>query len=112
MQKQRDVYENNKELIKQEVRIKYLNLSPEEKVNRSEYAKNWYNNLPDDKKNIKREYGKNRYHNMTDNEKQKYKEYQKNYQKMYQEKKKQELENIKKAQGNLNKMQSWPLKKS
>ena len=43
---------------------------------------------------------------MTDNEKQKYKEYQKNYQKMYQEKKKQELENIKKAQGNLNKMQS------
>ena len=102
MQKQRDFYENNKELIKQEVRIKYLNLSPEGKVKRSEYAKNWYNNLPDDKKNIKREYGK----------KQKYKEYQKNYQKIYQEKKKQELETIKKAQGNLNKMQSQPLKKS
>ena len=60
MQKQRDFYENNKELIKQEVRIKYLNLSPEEKVKRSEYAKNWYNNLPDDKKNIKREYGKSK----------------------------------------------------
>ena len=43
---------------------------------------------------------------MTDEEKQKYKENQKNYQKMYREKKKEELENIKKAQDNLTKMQS------
>ena len=106
LQKQRDFYETNKELIKQQARIKYLSLSPEEKVKRSEYPKNWYNNLPDDKKNIKREYGKNRYHNMTDEEKQKYKENQKNYQKMYREKIKEELENIKKAQDNLTKMQS------
>ena len=110
LQKQRDHYENNKELIKQQARIKYLSLSPEEKVKRSKYAKNWYNNLADDKKNIKREYGKKRYHNMTDEEKQKYKEYQKHYPKMYREKKTQELKNIKRPQGNFTKMQFWPFK--
>ena len=32
LQKQTDFYETNKELIKQQARIKYLSLSPEEKV--------------------------------------------------------------------------------
>ena len=32
LQKQRDFYETNKELIKQQARVKYLSLSPEEKV--------------------------------------------------------------------------------
>ena len=99
----KDFYDNDKELIKEQARIKYHSLSIEEKNKRSEYAKNWCNNLPSDKKNIKKEYGKNRYHNMTDEEIQKHKEYQKNYQKMYHEKKKQELENIKRGQGNFDK---------
>ena len=98
---QRDFYENNKEVIKERARVKYHNLSFEEKDKRSEYAKNWYNNLSEDKKNIKREYGKSRYHNMNDEQMQKHKDYQKNYQKMYCEKKKQELQNIKKEQGNI-----------
>ena len=98
LKKQRDFQENNKEVIKEQARIKY-SLSLEEKNKRNEYAKNWYNNLPDDKKNIKREYQKKRYHNMTDEEMQKHKDYQKNYQKMYREKKK-------KGKLNLTKMQS------
>ena len=50
LKKQRDFYENNKELIKEQARIKYHSLSIEEKNKRNEYAKNWYNNLLDDKK--------------------------------------------------------------
>ena len=50
LKKQRDFYENNKELIKEQARIKYHSLSIEEKNKRNEYAKSWYNNLPDDKK--------------------------------------------------------------
>ena len=75
-------------MIKEQARIKYNSLPPEEKNKRSEYAKNWYTNLPEDKKNVKREYAKNKYHNMTDEELQQHKEYQKNYQKIYREKKK------------------------
>ena len=103
LQKQRDFYDNNKELIKKQAKNRYHSMSPEEEKKRSENAKKWFNNLPEDKKIIKREYAKNRYHNMTDEQMQKHKEYQKNYQKMYREKKKQELE---KAQGNLTKTQS------
>ena len=40
-------------MIKEQARIKYNSLSPEEKNKRSEYAKNCYNNLPEDKKNVK-----------------------------------------------------------
>ena len=94
LKKQRDFYENNKEVIDEQARIKYHHLSTEEKSKRSEYAKKWYNNLPDDKKNIKREYGKSRYHNMTDEELQKHKKYQRNYQKMYREKKKKDKVNL------------------
>ena len=96
LQKQRDFYENNKEMIKEQARIKYYSLSPEEKNKKSEYAKNWYNNLPEDKRNVKREYAKNKYHNMTDEEMQKHKKYQKKYQKIYQE-------NKKRRQGNFDK---------
>ena len=103
LKKQRDFHHNNKEVIKEQARIKYHNLSTEEKNKTSEFAKKWYNGLPDDKKNIKREYGKNRYRNMTDEEMQKHKAYQKINQKMYREKKKQELKNIKRLQDNFDK---------
>ena len=85
LQNQRDFYGNNKEMIKEQARIKYHSLSPEEKNKKNEYAKNWYNNLPEDKSNVKREYAKNKY-NMTDEEMQKHKEYQESYQKLYRKK--------------------------
>ena len=85
LQNQRDFYGNNKEMIKEQARIKYHSLSPEEKNKKNEYAKNSYNNLPEDKSNVKREYAKNKY-NMTDEEMQKHKEYQESYQKLYRKK--------------------------
>ena len=48
-----DYYENNKEAIKEQAKIKYHNLTGEEKDKRCEYAKNWYNNLSEHKKNEK-----------------------------------------------------------
>ena len=42
-------------MIKEQGKIKYYKLSPEEKNKRNEYAKNWYNNLPEDKKKTKRD---------------------------------------------------------
>ena len=96
---QQHYYENNKEAIKEQAKIKYHNLTREEKDKRSEYAKNWYNNLSEDKINEKRAYGKNRYHNMLEEKKQKLKEYQK----MYREKKKQELQSIKEEEDNFDK---------
>ena len=39
MQKQRDFYENTKELIKEQARIKYHAQTAEKKDKRSEYAK-------------------------------------------------------------------------
>ena len=56
----KDHYENNKELLR-------------------ESAKNKYRELSEEEKSIKREYGKKRYHNMSKEKKQKLKEYQKNY---------------------------------
>ena len=56
----KDYYENNKELLR-------------------ERAKNKYRELSEEEKNIKREYGKKRYHNMSEEVKKKLKEYQKNY---------------------------------
>ena len=57
----KDYYENNKELLRErESKKKYRELSEEEK-------------------NIKREYGKKRYHNMFEEDKKKLKEYRKNY---------------------------------
>ena len=50
-----DFYENNKEMIKEQGKIKYYKLSPEEKNKQNEYAKTWYNNLPEDKKKTKRD---------------------------------------------------------
>ena len=56
----KDCYENDKEILRQQARNKYRKLSEEEN-------------------NKKREYGKNRYHNMSEEKKQRLKEYQKNY---------------------------------
>ena len=55
-QYQRKFYNDNKETIKEQARIRYKNLSPEEKQNRNEYAKNRYNNLSEDKKKMKKEH--------------------------------------------------------
>ena len=54
-----DYYENNKELLRERAKIKYRELSEEEK-------------------NLKREYGK-KYHNMSEENNKNLKEYQKNY---------------------------------
>ena len=56
----KDCYENDKEILREQARDKYGNLSEE-------------------KKNEKREYGRNRYQNMSEEKKQILKEYQKNY---------------------------------
>ena len=65
-QYQQDFYNDNKEILKEQARIRYHNLSPEEKEKIKEYAKNRYNNLPEDKKNEKRAYGKNKYNMSTE----------------------------------------------
>ena len=56
----KDYYKNNQELLRERAKSKYTELSEEEQ-------------------NIKREYGRNRYHNMSEEKKQRLKEYQKNY---------------------------------
>ena len=56
----KDYYENNKELLK-------------------ERAKNKYRELSEEEKNIKGEYGKKGYHNMSEENKKRLKELQKNY---------------------------------
>ena len=55
----KDYYENNKELLRERAKNKYRELSEE--------------------KNIKREYWRDRYHNMSEEKKQRLNEYQKNY---------------------------------
>ena len=64
LNREKDYYENNKERLTRQARVKYRNLSEEEK-------------------NKNREYVKNRYSNMSEEKKQRLKEYQKNYQKKY-----------------------------
>ena len=49
-QYQRKFYNDNKEILKEQARIRYHNLPPKEKEKRREYGKNRYNNLPEDKK--------------------------------------------------------------
>ena len=56
----KDYYENNEELLR-------------------ERAKNKYRELPENEKDVKRLYQRDRCHNMTAEEKQRLKEYQKNY---------------------------------
>ena len=56
----KDYYKNNKDVLR-------------------EKAKNKYRKLSEEKKNIKREYGRNRYTNMSEEKKQRLKEYQKHY---------------------------------
>ena len=60
LNKAKEYYKNNNKRLKKQVRIKYGNLSEEDK-------------------NKKREYGKNKYHNMPEEKKQELKEYQKKY---------------------------------
>ena len=47
-QYQRKFYNHNKETIKEQARIRYNNLSLEQKQKRNGYAKNRYNNLSED----------------------------------------------------------------
>ena len=56
----KNYYEHNKELLR-------------------ERAKNKYRSLSEDEQDIKKQYQKARYHNMSNEEKQKLKDYQKNY---------------------------------
>ena len=58
LNRSKDYYENNKELLR-------------------ERAKNKYRELSEEEKNIKREYGSNRCHNISGEKKQRLKEYQK-----------------------------------
>ena len=60
LNKAKDCYENNKELLRGRAQNKYRELSEEEK-------------------NIKREYGRKRYHNMSEENKKRLKEYQKKF---------------------------------
>ena len=56
----KDYYKNNKELLR-------------------ERAKNKYRELSEEENNIKTEYGRSRYHNMSEGNKKRLKGYQKNY---------------------------------
>ena len=56
----KEYYKNNKELLR-------------------ERAKNKYRSLSEDEKDIKKQYQKDRYHNMSDEEKQRLNDHQKNY---------------------------------
>ena len=56
----KDYYENNKELLRERQR-----------------AKNKYRGLSDEQKEIKKKYGRDRYHNISEEKKQKLKEYRK-----------------------------------
>ena len=60
LNREKDYYENNKELLR-------------------ERAKNKYRELPKNEKDVKRQYQRDRYHNMTAEEKQRLKEYQRGY---------------------------------
>ena len=55
-----EYYKNNKELLRDRAKNKYISLS-------------------EDEKDIKKQYQKDRYHNMSDEGKQRLKDYQKNY---------------------------------
>ena len=58
----KNYYENNKELLRERER-----------------AKNKYRELSEEEKNVKREYGRNRYRNMSEENKKRLKEYQKKF---------------------------------
>ena len=61
-------------------------LTAEDKIEKNEYAKNWYNHLPNDRKNKIKEAGKNKYHTMTKEQREKSKKYLKKYQQEFREK--------------------------
>ena len=47
----KDYYENNKELLRERTKSKYRELSEEEKNIKREYGKKRYHNMPEEKKN-------------------------------------------------------------
>ena len=81
LQYQRDLYNKNKEEIKERARNRDNSLSSEKQQKRIDYSRNRYVNLPENLKNEIREKARNKYHDMSDEELKKYIEYQKNYQK-------------------------------
>ena len=52
-------YENDKEILTEQARDRYRNLSEEEKNKTKEYGKNRYRNMPEEKKQRLKEYLKN-----------------------------------------------------
>ena len=55
----RNYYQANKEKIKEQVKIRYLNKSLEKKEKSNECYRNWYSNLDKDKNNQVRTNAKN-----------------------------------------------------
>ena len=105
LQYQKDLYNKNKEELKEWARIRYNNLSPGEKQKRVEYSRNRYVNLSKDLKNVIREKARNKYHAMSDEELQKYKEYQKIIQKYVVKRKNKSYKIVKRNKVILTKMQ-------
>ena len=52
-------YENDKEILREQARDEYRNLSEEDKNKRREYRKNRYRNISEEKKQRLKEYKKN-----------------------------------------------------
>ena len=46
----KDYYENDNERLREQARVKYRNLSEEEKIKKREYGKNRYRNMSGEKK--------------------------------------------------------------
>ena len=58
-EKAAEYYIANKEVLRENTKNKYKNLSQEEKEATREYGRNRYRNMTEDEKNIKRIYKKN-----------------------------------------------------
>ena len=54
----KDYYENDNERLREQARVKYRNLSEEEKIKKREYGKNRYRNMSGEKKQRLKEYQK------------------------------------------------------
>ena len=55
----KDYYENDKERLRKQTKIKYRNLSEEGKIKKREYGKNRHLNMSEEKKKRLKEYQKN-----------------------------------------------------
>ena len=110
-QYQRKFYNDNKETIKEQARIRYKNLSPEEKQKRNEYAKNRYNNLSEDKKMEKEHMVKTDIITYPVNNCKNIKNIKKIIKKYIVQKKNKSYKIVKRNKVILTKMQSWPYQK-